>query len=419
MNPVRGGACAAPTAAIVVDNIGLLCTMDGGAPYGLGMVAQACVHTVGDRIAYAGPANTAPPPPPHAMMIDAHGCCALPGLVDCHTHLPFIGTRADEFARRARGESYAAIMAAGGGIRSTTTAVRDASAEELVAATTTWMQQMLTRGVTTVEMKTGYGLRLQDERKQLLAIATLADAGPIAIAPTWMGAHAVPFEFDGDPDGYINHLVTVLPAIVELGVATSCDVFIERGAFSVEQARRLLLSARSHGLQLKVHAEQLSHTGAAKFAADIGAVAAGHLEFISEDDALALANANVVCEVLSTAQVFLRGQRAIPGRMLGDAGCKLAVASDFNPGTAMSADLLLAAGLAVTQCGLTADEALLGITAHGAAAIGCHDRGRVIAGMRADLLILTSPSPYDLVYQWGTSHTDRVIIGGVVVHERD
>jgi imidazolonepropionase len=203
-----------------------------------------------------------------------------------------------------------------------------------------------------------------------------------------------------------------LPEVAREQLATACDVFVEHNAFSVEDARPMLARAKDLGLAVRVHAEQLSHQRGAQLACELGALSAGHLEFVTEDDARALAKAGVVCEVLSLAQVFLRGQRAIPGRMLADAGCTIAVATDVNPGTAMSTDLHLAAGLSVTQSGLTAEEALRGITVNAARALGLQDRGVVAQGMRADLVVLDAASPVDVVYRWSDVTTRAVVAGG-------
>ena len=217
------------------------------------------------------------------------------------------------------------------------------------------------------------------------------------------------------PDWCARITQELLPEVARRKLATACDVFVEQNAFSVEDARPMLLRAKELGLSVRVHAEQLSHQGGARLAAELGARSAGHLEFVTADDARALADAGVVCEVLSLAQVFLRGQRPIPGRMLADAGCTLAVATDMNPGTAMSSDLLLAAGLSVTQSGLTVEEALKGITVHAAKALGLDDRGAVVEGKRADLAVFDARHPAELVYRWSDVAARTVIVNGRVV----
>jgi imidazolonepropionase len=219
-------------------------------------------------------------------------------------------------------------------------------------------------------------------------------------------------------DSWVDEIIAeLLPAVAKEGLATGCDVFVEAGAFSLVQAERLLLAARDCGLLLRVHAEQLSHTGAAALAARLQATSVSHLEHITAADAAALAAAGVVCEVLATAQVFLRGQRPIPGRMLADSGCALAIGTDFNPGTAWSRDLPLALGLAVSQAGLTVEEALWAATAGSARAIGLADRGRVAVGLAADLVVVDAETPAALCYRWGDAPIHAVVKGGVVVVE--
>ncbi len=400
-------------ASLVIDNIGALVTMDHAS--GLGVVDDAVIVLDADRIAWLGARAELPQPIAGVPRIDAGGRCVFPGLIDCHTHAMFVGTRADEFARRARGESYQDIMAAGGGIRSTMRAVRSAPQDDLFAHTSAQLDRMLARGVTTVEVKSGYGLDVKNELKMLRAMRELSRRHVVEVVPTLLAAHAVPPEFDvdGGADRYVDVMVSeLLPEVVKDGLATTCDVFVEQGAFSVAQARRMLSAAQAHGLGVRVHAEQMSHSGGAQLAAELGAHSAGHLEHVTRVDADALAAAGVVCEVLSTAQVFMRGQRAIPGRMLADAGCTIAVATDFNPGTAMCSDLLLAAGLAITQCGLTAEQALRGITVNAAAALRLPDRGVLAVGKRADIAIMDVTSPYELLYRWSDVRAHAVVIAG-------
>jgi imidazolonepropionase len=398
---------------LVVKNIGMLATMDGSGPHGLGLVDDAVVHCGSERIVGCGRRGEVDVPT-DADVVDAGGAAVVPGLVDCHTHAIFVGERSDEFARRARGESYAQIAAAGGGIRSTMRHVRAASVDELVAATRPRLQRLFARGVTTVEVKSGYGLSVDDELKMLLAARALHDEGPWQLQPTLLAAHAVPPE-EASSSSWVDRIVRdLLPEVARQGLATACDVFVEQGAFSVDDARRLLRKAAAHGLRPRVHAEQLSWQGGAQLAADIGALSAGHLEHVTAADARALARAGVVAEVLSLAQVFLRGQRAIPGRMLVDEGVVVAVGTDLNPGTAMSCDLPLAAGLAVTQSGLFAEEALAGITCNAARALGLHDRGVIAPGKRADLVVLRATHPLSLVYEWAEPLASTVVAGGRV-----
>jgi imidazolonepropionase len=403
-------------ASLIVENIGRLVTMDGSGPHGLGEIEDAVVVVDGARIAWVGPKAALPAPVKGVPVVDAKGGCVLPGLIDCHTHLVFAGDRSDEFARRARNETYQQIMAAGGGIRSTMRKVRAASVDELVEETRPRRDALLARGVTTVEVKSGYGLDVASELKMLQAAKVLRDDDVIDVVPTLLAAHAIPPEHEGDASAWIDVIVReLLPEVARERLATSCDIFVENNAFHVGHGRELLSRAKDLGLAVRVHAEQLSHQGGALLAAELGALSAGHLEHVDERDIEALAKAGVVCEVLSLAQVFLRGQRAIPGRALVDGGCVVAVATDCNPGTAMSTDLPLAAGLSVTQSGLTAEEALRGMTVNAAKALALDDRGVIAAGKRADLLVLSTSAWTDLVYRWGDSFTRAVVSRGRVM----
>lgn len=403
--------------ALVVTNIGALYTMGGdeGAP--LGIVADACVLVDDDgRFSYVGSAAEAPAFDDDTPVLDAKGKAALPGLIDCHTHLIFAGSRAEEFAMRSRGASYAEIMAAGGGILNTMNAVRAASEEQLIELALPRLVRMLRRGVTLVEAKSGYGLTVEDELKSLRAMRALSRRQPVEVSATFLGAHAVPPEFRDRREAYVALVCDeMLPAVVDEDLAVACDIFVERGAFTLEDGRRVLTKAKDLGLDVRIHAEQLSRSGGAQLAAELGCTSAGHLEHASDDDIAALAGAGVVAEVLALAQVFLGMEQRIPGRKLADAGVPVAVATDLNPGSANSADLHLAAGLAITMCGLTADEALLGITKNAARALGRDDVGTVQVGKRADLCVLDTTTAYDLVYEWGENHVRSVIAQGHIV----
>ena len=400
--------------SIFLDNIGTLCTMDGTGPGGLGIMKDAMVVVIDGVIDHVGSIGSAAYPT-DAVVIDVAGDAVVPGLIDCHTHAVFAGSRADEFARRARGEDYLAIAAAGGGIRSTMRAVRAADVDELAHLAARRVRAMARRGVTTVEIKSGYGLSVEGELKMLRAAKLLPALTHVDIVTTLLAAHAVPPEAKNASAWIEQVIAELLPLVAAEKLATACDVFVEKGSFTVDDGRRLLRAAQDLGLAAVVHAEQMSWQGGARLAAEVGARSAGHLEHITVDDARALADAGVVAEILTTAQVFLKGQRPVPGRMLKDAGCVVAIGTDFNPGTAMCADLPLAAGLAVTQAGLTADEALYAVTAGSARALGLLDRGMVKRGLRADLVVVDGGSPFELLYRW-SEPVARVVVAGGVVH---
>jgi imidazolonepropionase len=342
---------------------------------------------------------------------DCEGKVVLPGFIDCHTHLVFAGSRATEFEMRSRGVSYAEIMKAGGGIRNTVTATRQASKQELIDLALPRLQRMFSRGVTSIECKTGYGLSLESELKMLEVMAELQTLQPIEINPTFLGAHAVPPEFESET--YVQHIIQdMLPAVKQQNIAQACDVFVENGAFSPEQARRILNKAGELGLRIRVHAEQLSHSGGTLLAAELNALSASHLEYTTQEDAEALAKASVIAELLPTAQEFLGMTQLASGRMLTDAGCKVAVATDYNPGSAMCDDLQLAARLAVTRGGLTCEEALMGITRHGALALGRQDIGSLEIDAQADLCILSTSNWVDLFYDWSNNPVKKVFKRG-------
>jgi imidazolonepropionase len=399
---------------LVIEGIGTIATMVGGRlglertddRRGLAIVIRdGRIDSIGPRAALAAL-------PPEAAVVDVEGRAVVPGLVDCHTHAVFSGDRSEEFARRSIGESYTQIAAAGGGIRATMRAVRAASVDTLADLAAQRLLAMRARGVCTVEIKSGYGLTVSDELKMLRAAKEAGRRADVDVHTTLLAAHAVPPEASSASTWIDTIIAELVPTVSRDGLASACDVFIESGAFSVEDARRLLRAAHDAGLAAVVHAEQLSWQGGARLAAELSARSAGHLEHITADDARALAEAGVVAEVLSTAQVFLRGQRPIPTDLLRDAGCTLALGTDYNPGTAMCHDLLLAGGLAVTQSGLSADEALIAMTAGSARALGLSDRGVIAVGARADLVVVDAPSPYALIARWGEPVVQAVIREG-------
>jgi imidazolonepropionase len=335
--------------------------------------------------------------------LDASGLSAVPGLVDCHTHACFAGDRVDEFALRAEGASYEELHAAGGGILSTVLATRAAGEERLRAIVGRHRGWMLRHGTTTFEAKSGYGL---DRDTELASLRAIRDAGGI---PTWLGAHAVPPEFD-DAEAYLDFaLKDVLPAAAEL--AEAADVFLERGAFDVDQARRYLGACRDAGLALRLHGDQFTEAGAIPLAVELGARSVDHLEATGESGVQALAASDVVGVLLPASALFL-GRPMPPGRALVDAGAAIALATDFNPGSAFCESLPIVCSLACTQVKLSPAEALSAVTVNAAHVLGRADRvGRIAPGYAADLVLLDAPDWRYLAYHLGGD-----VVAGVVQH---
>ena len=342
-----------------------------------------------------------------AVEFDAGGNAVIPGLVDCHTHLVFAGDRSEEFAARLAGKPYEA-----GGVRTTVEATRAASDDDLSRLAAERLKRFLSFGVTTVEAKSGYGLTPEHERR-LLDIATRAP-GPVDVVRTFMGAHVLPPEYADDADGYVDLVCEgMIPSVGNL--AEFADVWCDDGAFTVEQGRKILRAARAEGLSLKVHAEQLSHSGGAALAAEFGAVSADHLEHATEEDADALASTRTIGVLLPGASM-MTGGRFGPARMLIEHGLLIAISTDFNPGTSYTENLILMLALACTEMKMTPEEAILGVTRHAAAAIAREGKiGSLEPGAQCDLVVLDSKSELDLVYHYGVSPAMSVIKRGEVL----
>jgi imidazolonepropionase len=369
------------------------------------------------QIEWIGPSRDLPAVQPTAIMIDATNKTVLPGLVDSHTHLIFAGSREDEFEDRLRGQSYQEITARGGGINATVRRVRQATRDELKEQARRRLEQLLSFGVATVEVKSGYGLSLADEIKCLEVIAQLNAEGPVELVPTFLGAHAVPPEFRHDREGYLRLLTEeMLPEISRRRLAEFCDVFCEKDVFSLTESERILTKARQLGLQLKLHADELSPLGGAELAARLGAVSADHLLCITEAGVEALAASGTVATLLPGTAFFL-GVAYAPARRLIERGVAVALASDCNPGTCPTENLPLVGAMACTQMKMLPAEAITALTLNAAAALGRADRvGSLEAGKQADLIICDVPSYRHLFYHFGVNHVWRVIKRGRVVH---
>jgi imidazolonepropionase len=367
-------------------------------------------------IDWVGPTRALPPLPAGAEVLDATGKVVMPGLVDSHTHLIFAGTREDEFERRLLGATYQEIAAQGGGINATVSRVRQASKDELKALARPRLRLFLQTGVTTVEVKSGYGLTLADELKALEAIAELDAEGPLELVPTFLGAHAVPPEFAGNPDDYVRLVIdTMLPEVARCRLAEFCDVFCETGVFSLEQSQRILQAARARGFRLKLHADELTPLGGAELAVRLGATSADHLLCITETGIDALAASGTMATLLPGTAFFL-GLDYAPGRKLIDRGLAVALASDCNPGTCMTENLPLVGAMACTQMKLLPAESLSALTLNGAAALARSQRvGSLEAGKQADVVICDVPDYRQLFYHFGVSHVWRVVKRGRVV----
>lgn len=357
---------------------------------------------------------------PGGRQVDAAGGTVLPGFVDAHTHLPFAGWREREFDERLRGATYSEIAARGGGILSTVERTRAESRERLVAHVRHRLDEMLRLGTTTVEAKSGYGLSHDDELKQLRALAEAGRGHPVELVPTFLGAHTVPAEYRERREEYVALLVDeILPAVAGSKLAEYADAFVDAHAFTIGEARRVLVAAREHGMGVRLHADQLADDGAAALAAELGAASADHLEHSSDAGIEALARAGTCGVLLPAATFFLMMDRRPPGRKLADAGVPVVVATDFNPGSCPTESMGAALWFACLTAGLTVDEALTAATLNAAHALGRADRiGSLEPGKRANLVVHAIPNRYHLVYRFGVPRVDKVIVDGELVHER-
>jgi imidazolonepropionase len=380
---------------------------------GLGLIDDGLVACRDGLIVYAG-AATGAPGLDALEILDCEGRWITPGLIDCHTHLVYAGNRANEFEQRLKGATYESIARQGGGIVSTVNATRAASESQLVAQTLPRLDALLAEGVTTVEIKSGYGLALEHERKQLLAARALQKQRAVTVRTTFLGAHALPPEFAGRADAYIDEVAgRMLPALAAEGLVDAVDAYCEKIAFSIDQTRRVFDAATRAGLRVKLHAEQLSNMHGVTLAAEFGALSADHLEYVDDAGVAAMAQAGTAAVLLPGAFYFLRDTKVPPLDAFRTARVPIAIATDCNPGTSPLTSLLMAMNLSATLFRMTVEECLVGVTRAAATALGMSDQvGTLEPGKRCDLALWNIERPADLVYRMGFNPLHARVWGG-------
>ena len=388
----------------------------------LGIIRQGALAARRGKIVWVGTTAdllTSVRPMAFAKLIDAYGKTVMPGVVDPHTHLVFAGSRENEFAMRIQGRTYQEIAGGGGGINATVAATRKASRPELKAAAKKSLDRMLTLGTTTVEAKSGYGLDLATELKMLEVIRELTEEGPMTIVPTFMGAHEIPPEFRQNPEAYVDLVITrMIPAVAGQKLARFCDVFCERGVFSVEQSERIFRTATAVGLEARLHADELTDLGGAALAVRIKARTADHLLFASDDGINQMAAAGVIAVLLPGTAYFLHLERYARARDMIAAGVPVALATDFNPGSCMTESMPLIMNIACTQMRMLPAEAITAGTINAAWAVGEQDcAGSLEVGKQADILILDAETHEHLCYHFGVNLVETVVKNGRVVVE--
>jgi imidazolonepropionase len=388
-----------------------LATFDGELPWG--WIEQGALLVDGDQLTWVGSQGDAPATAKPDAVVDLGGALVTPGLIDCHTHLVYGGDRAGEFEQRLQGATYEEIARAGGGIRSTVNATRSASDQALFDSASARARALMAEGVTTLEIKSGYGLSQEHEARCLAVARRLGRELPVSVRTTSLGAHALPPEFEGRGDAYVTAVIDWLPGQLQAGLVDAVDVFCESIAFSSAQTERVFQAARQLGLPIKLHAEQLSDQGGAALAARYGALSCDHLEHLSPAGIAALHRAGTVAVLLPGAYYFLRDTQPPPVPALRAAGVPMAVATDHNPGSSPALSLLLMLSMACTLFRLTPEEAWRGVTVHAARALGLHDRGVLRAGTRADFAVWDAEHPREMAYRFGHNPCRRVFRGGV------
>jgi len=380
---------------------------------GYGEILDAAIAVRDGRIAWLGP-RAGLPDGQAAVVRDGDGCWLTPGLIDCHTHIVHAGSRSGEFEARLNGATYEDIARAGGGIMSTVRATRAASEDELLAQSLPRVRSLLAEGVTTIEIKSGYGLDLENEAKMLRVARRIGRELPVQVATTFLGAHALPPEYAGRADDYIDAVCAMIAPLAGEGLVDAVDAFCERIGFSHEQTERVFQAAHARGLPVKLHAEQLSDQRGAELVARYDGLSADHLEHLSSEGIAAMAAAGTVAVLLPGAYYFLRDTNAPPVSALRALGVPMAVSTDCNPGTSPMTSVLLAMNMACTLWRLTPQEALAGCTVHAARALGLHDQvGTLAVGKRADFALWRIDRPGELAYAIGLNPCQGVVNAGV------
>ncbi len=390
----------------------------------LGIMENGALLIRGERIVWVGSTRDIPVGELGAryQILDGVGLdlLAMPGFVDSHTHPVFAGTRAQEYDLRCQGKSYQEIAAAGGGIAASVEQLRAAAPHQLLQRTERYFRHFLSHGTTTIEAKSGYGLSLEDELKSLQVLAALRESNRLEVVPTFLGAHAVPEEYAHSRDRYIRNIIEeMIPRVAQEGLAQFCDVFCEAGYFTVEEARSILLAARDAGLGMRIHADELGHSGGARLAAELGARSADHLLWIDDADIGALKQAGTVATLLPGTAFNLGSRRYAPARKLIDAGVPVALATDFNPGTCFNLNMQLILAFACTQMQMTPAEAIAAATVNSAYSLGISDRlGTIEEGKQADIVLMDVSDYRELPYFFGINHCVVTIKKGNIVINR-
>ena len=403
---------------LLLKNIGKLATPDSkGKPYEIRVIDNAAVLIQDGEISFAGAASELPDERVDKTH-DCLGCLATPGLIDCHTHPVFAATREEEFHLRNTGVSYAETAARGGGIRSSVRSLRTASQDELAGLLRKRFDEFITLGTTTIEAKSGYGLSPDDELKSLRALRELK-SHPLEAVPTFLGAHEIPDEYRDRREEYIRLLIDeMLPAVVNEGLAEFCDIFVEKNVYTINEARRILTSAKEAGLKIRLHVDQLTSGGGAELAAEMGAVSAEHLDYISDEGIERMVEAGVIFNLLPGAVFFLGHNKYPPARKIIEGGGIIALATDFNPGSSMTRSLPLMMTLGCVFMGMDADEALCAVTLNAARSLKREDRiGSLEAGKQADIVLWDAPGHQYIPYHYGENLVQAVFKGGDLVYQ--